>query len=172
MTAFGLILSILVAAGAAPAAEAEAPAESAFLAYRPAADESFMRHFFFHRPGVALEEARADLAECRTYASSAMLWPREPKSVPPDPKVLPPDVSGGPLGPLVGGIAFGLVEGGERSKISAANMRKCMGFKGYARYGLSDELWKQLNAGTPEEALLRQARLASGGPPSGRKLDP
>ncbi len=163
---------LLAAAVAAPAAEAGPQDESAFLAYRPAADDTFARHFFFHRPGVPLEEARADLAECRDYAADAMLWPREPKSLPPDPKTLPPNVSGGPLGPVAGGLVFGLVEGGERAKIAAANMRKCMGFKGYDRYGLPDALWKQLNAGTPEEALLRQARLASGGAPSGRKLDP
>ena len=156
---------------AALASPAE-PADAAFLAFRPAEDESFGRHFFFHRPGVSLEEARADLEECRTYASSAMLWPRSPGSLPPDPDILPPQVTGGSLGPLVGGLAFALVEGGERAKIAAANMRKCMGFKGYGRYGLSDPLWKQLNAGSPEEVLERQARLASGGAPSGRRLDP
>lgn len=172
MPAFRSIVALAALVGAAVAAQAQAPAESAFLAYQPAADESFARHFFFHRPGVAIEEARADLAECRSYASSAMLWPREPKSVPPDPKVLPPDVSGGPLGPLVGNIAFGLVEGSERGKIAAANMRKCMGFKGYDRYGLPDALWKLLNDGSPEDVLARLARLASGARPSGRRLDP
>ena len=161
----------LVVAAASPAG-AGPPGERDFLAYRPADGETFARHFFFHRPGVALEEARADLAECRSYAADAMLWPREPDSMPPDPKLLPPDVSGGPLGPVVGGLAFGLFAGGERAKIAATNMRKCMGFKGYDRYGLGEALWKQLNAGTAEEALLRQARLASGPPPSGRKLDP
>ncbi|HYE28701.1 MAG TPA: hypothetical protein VEA61_10765 [Allosphingosinicella sp.] len=165
-------MAILPAVLALALASPAQPADAAFLAFRPAEGETFARHVFFHRPGVGMEEARADLAECRSYASSAMLWPREPDSLPPDPKQLPPDVSGGPLGPVVGGLAFALVEGGERAKIAAANMRKCMGFKGYGRYGLSDALWKQLNAGTPEEVLLRQARLASGEAPSGRRLDP
>jgi hypothetical protein len=170
MPALVPILPLLLAAAAA--AEAAPADEGAFLAYRPADGETFTRHFFFHRRGVALDEARSDLAECRTYAADAMLWPREPKSLPPDPKTLPPNVSGGPMGPLAGGLAFALAEGSERSKIAAANMRKCMGFKGYDRYGLPDPLWKQLNAGTPDEALARQARLASGGAPAGRKLDP
>lgn len=160
-----------VLAFSALAAQAE-PGDAAFLAFRPPEGETFARHFFFHRPGVSLEEARADLAECKTYASSAMFLPRSPGSLPPDPEVLPPIVSGGSVGPLVGNLAFGLIEGGERAKIAAANMRKCMGFKGYGRYGLSDPLWKQLNAGSPEEALLRQARLAAGAAPSGRRLDP
>jgi hypothetical protein len=168
MAALDLIFPIL----AAVAAEAGPTDESAFLAYRPAAEQTFARHFFFHRPGATEAEARADLAECRTYAADAMLWPREPESLPPDPKTLPPNVSGGPLGPVVGGLAFGLFEGAERGKIAAANMRKCMGFKGYDRYGLPDALWDKLNSGTPEEVLLRLARLASGAAPAGRKLDP
>ncbi|HEX8062983.1 MAG TPA: hypothetical protein VF535_07180 [Allosphingosinicella sp.] len=163
---------LLLLIAAAPVVQAAPPDESAFLAYRPAAEETFARHFFFHRPGVPLDEASADLVECRTYADDAMLWPREPRSLPPDPKTLPPNVSGGPMGPLVGGLAFSLVAGGERAKIASANLRKCMGFKGYDRYGLPDPLWKQLNSGTPDQVLLRLARLASGPAPSGRKLDP
>jgi hypothetical protein len=53
-------------------------------------------------------------------------------------------------------------------------MRNCMGFKGYARYGLSKALWETFNfeeghgregEATRNAALLKQARVASGEKP-------
>jgi hypothetical protein len=69
----------------------------------------------------------------------------------------------------------------ERRRIKRINLRNCMYYKGYDRYGLEKELWQKFhfeeglsreNAKDREAALLKQARVASGPKPQLEVLEP
>ena len=70
---------------------------------------------------------------------------------------------------------------GERRKQRRINMRNCMYYKGYDRYGLEKDLWQEFNfeeGNSREEAesraqkLMMQARVASGPKPEQEALQP
>ncbi|HEX6375351.1 MAG TPA: hypothetical protein VFZ91_06485 [Allosphingosinicella sp.] len=152
-----------------------AGSEAAVLSFRPApgSETRFLRHVYFHKPGIRLETARADIAECRSYAGSAILYPQVPARIPVEADAVAPEaLGGGGMTPLVAQAALGIFGGPEQRKIAAANMRKCMGFKGYRRYGLSEPLWEWLNDRDPSQAVERQARVAAGPAPAAPGLDP
>jgi hypothetical protein len=59
------------------------------------------------------------------------------------------------------------------------NMRKCMHYKGYSRYGLAKENWSPFNfeegfdglkEAERQTLLARQAKVASGPAPAGKEL--
>jgi hypothetical protein len=59
------------------------------------------------------------------------------------------------------------------------NLRNCMGFKGYQRYGLAEKQWKDFNfeeghgrkkEGERDDALELQALVASGPKPTAKEL--
>ncbi len=158
--AAALSLQAPAGAGFAP------PAPEAVAAYQPArGDEGeFWRYFFFWRGGISLEEARADLRECADYARDPVLWARIPERMPIEGGVQGPNGTEGQFG-LTGAVIFSLVEGGLVRRIALANMRRCMGFKGYRRYGLSADLWRPLNRGSPEQIVERLAAIAAGPEP-------
>ena len=67
----------------------------------------------------------------------------------------------------------------EKRRMRRVNMRQCMGFKGYDRFGLSKELWEAFNfeegTGAEEEksrikAMKLQALVAATAAPSGKVL--
>ena len=53
-----------------------------------------------------------------------------------------------------------------------ANLRKCMGYKSYARYGTTKAIWKKITAGTPAVIATRMALIASGPQPQTGVLAP
>jgi hypothetical protein len=66
-----------------------------------------------------------------------------------------------------------------RRKAHRTNMRVCMGYKGYQRYGLPQAIWQSFNfddaATAPAEAdrqkmLMQQAKIASGPRPLNPEL--
>jgi len=70
---------------------------------------------------------------------------------------------------------FGAFSGSRGLMTHKANLRVCMGYKGYRRYGLPRDLWLKFNAedskAPPPEAehtrmMMQQARLASGPAPA------
>ena len=135
--------------------------------YRPAPGdaENFWRYFFFWKRGVTQEMARKDLLECAAYSHGPVLWARVPERMPIGEDVKGPNGTEGGYG-LVGAAIFSLVEGGLVQRIALANMRRCMGFKEYGRYGLSSALWRSLNAGTPDKTIDQLAIVAAGADPS------
>ncbi|HEY0115127.1 MAG TPA: hypothetical protein VGB54_05350 [Allosphingosinicella sp.] len=166
-----LVLGMVMAAQS-PAA-AGAPPPEAVTAYQPAPGDAdnFWRYFFFWRGGTTAEAARADLAECGGYARDPALWARIPERMPLEGGVQGADGSGGQYG-LVGVAMFSLVQGGLERRIALANMRRCMGFKGYRRYGLSAALWEPLNRGSPEQVVDRLAAIAAGAEPRQASVAP
>lgn len=91
-------------------------------------------------------------------------------------------------GPVLGTYfaAFGspidaIFGSGERRRIRRYNIRTCMSFKGYDRYGLEKRLWQafhfeegfsRANARDRLTELLKQAHVASGPKPPLEVLEP
>lgn len=137
---------------------------------RPLGDER--KFFVFHRADASLDQARADLGFCFRYAQTG-------------PGILLPyfygwkgegagakaEYSGGNYG-LVGAMIGAMIAGGlERSK-RQINMMRCMLPRGYSRYRISEELWKELNGKDRLASIEVQARLASGPVPQTPKVLP
>ncbi|MBQ0772939.1 MAG: hypothetical protein KBT59_13905, partial [Sphingomonadales bacterium] len=85
---------------------------------------------------------------------------------------------GGAIGNLMADAIFGSAE---RRKVRRINMRRCMAFKGYDRYGLEKDLWQafhfeegfgSVDDDKRREYLLKQAKVASGTKPEQEVLQP
>jgi hypothetical protein len=83
---------------------------------------------------------------------------------------------------MIGGLMADAIFGSaERRKLKRINIRTCMFYKGYDRYGLKKDLWQEFhfeeglsreNADKRQTALLRQALVASGDQPTTEVLQP
>ena len=124
---------------------------------------SFDKYYFFHRDSTDFAAALADLRECDSLARG----------------LTPGTGTGG----IVSGIAVSLVAGAiasaNRRALRRVNMRRCMFFKGYGRYGLAKAVWERFNfeeGNAPLEEPRRsaylelQARAASGPAPASQDL--
>lgn len=163
------------------AAEIEAVTmpELAFTA-DPLIEKDFDKYFFFHRENTDFSTAYADITECDSLASGinfymgADNWAMQNAVM----QYGAAGAIGGALGSLMADAIFGSAE---RRRIKRINLRNCMFFKGYDRYGLEKDLWQEFhfeeglsreNAKDREAALLRQARVASGPKPQYEVLEP
>lgn len=168
---------------ASPFGAASLPAEEGVrvsmpkLAFTPTPEnvENYDKYYVFHRDGTDLATAYGDIRECDGYASGlrsgiGYVQPAYPYA--------------GTMAGAVGGVAGNLIAAAifgsaEKRRLRRVNMRTCMNFKGYGRYGLSKELWTAFNfeegfsgvAKEERERLLRQqALVASSGRPAGQEL--
>lgn len=163
------------------AAEVEAVAMPD-LAYTPdpLIAQDFDKYFFFHRPDTDFSHAYADITECDSLASGINFymggsdWAMQNAVM----QYGAAGAIGGALGSLMADAIFGSAE---RRRIKRINLRNCMYYKGYNRYGLEKELWQKFhfeeglsreNAKDREAALLKQARVASGPKPQLEVLEP
>lgn len=145
-----------------------APQDMAF-AETPAMVKDYDKYFYFHRQSTSFVEALTDLRECDARARG--IWQG---------KTARNETAGGMAYGLVGGLANALIFVPAQDRLfRRANLRRCMFFKGYARYGLPKALWEAFNlqhieAATPERdiqmSLARQALVASGPRPASRVL--
>jgi hypothetical protein len=129
------------------------------VAPRAAGARDFDKYYYFHRADTDHETALADIRQCD--ALSRGLTPGTG-----DPKI----VGGAALAGLSGAIASG-----NRRALRRVNMRRCMFFKGYGRYGLDKAVWQRFNfeegaSPLPEAKrtpyLEAQASAASGAKPA------
>lgn len=163
------------------AAEIEA-VEMPNLAYKPdpliAAD--FDKYFYFHRDGTDFSQAYADITECDSLASGINFYMGANDAIMQNAMIQygAAGAVGGVLGSLMADAIFGSAE---RRRIKRVNLRNCMYFKGYDRYGLEKDLWQAFhfeeglsreNAKDREAALMKQARVASGPKPQTEVLVP
>jgi hypothetical protein len=175
----------LLAAAQSPAAAQEAlkpldrpdPASISIPSMSKAADPSDARdydeHFYFHKSGVTYETAFADLDECRMYARMTNIVATPPKFVPlgsgdVQARTTPVLLNYGIVGYLVGAY---FIAQAERDS-DRATMNRCMAYKGYSRYGTSEAIWSQINAGSDGDKLARGALIASGPKPEAEAIDP
>ena len=151
------------------------------LAYEPdpEIEADFEKYFFFHREDTSFDQAFADITECDALAHGmnhvAIGW----RTTSPERRDI--------FGPVVGS-SMALLDpmdaifgSGERRWIRRYNIRTCMFYKGYDRYGLEKKLWQAFhfeegfsreNARDRLTALLKQARVASGPKPPLEVLEP
>lgn len=138
-------------------------------------DANFDKYYAFRRGDTDFKTAYADIAECDGYARGfhssigyvAVPYPYE-------------GMMAGALGGAIGGALAKLTFGSaEKRRLRRVNMRTCMHFKGYDRYGLSKEVWDKFNfeegiSSVPETKrylyLKQQAMVASSGNLQGKAL--
>lgn len=146
------------------------------LAYEstPETADTYDKYFYFHRDDVSFEDALADIRDCDSLArglNSGMGYQ----------DVYSPygglaGVAGGAIGNALASAIFGSAE---KRRIRRVNLRRCMNFKGYQRYGLEKDLWQEFNfeegfSGEDEyvrqSAIIQQALVASGPKPVTEEL--
>lgn len=139
------------------------------LAYAPAAEDAanYDKYFYFHRADTDFATAYADIVECDGYARGLTSG-------------LSPSYGQGILGDMVAdAIADAIYGSANRRKLRRSNMRACMSFKGYDRFGLSKQVWQTFNFeegnNTVDEDvrtgfLKQQALVASSAAPQGKAL--
>lgn len=186
MFQFDRLAAVLAAAAicAQPALAADAPAvpDPAKLelpdigAPTTAEDEAdFDKYFYFHRAGTSFEQAMADIGECDGYARG-LSSPYGYQDVPYPYAGTLAGAAGGAIGNLMVAMIFGSAE---LRKARRTNMRRCMNYKGYDRYGLNKDVWQEfhfeegLSSVKEEERqlkLAKQAKAASLVTPAGKVL--
>ena len=162
-------------AGASPAsAQADAPPDPATVTLpdmTPTRDagviEDGWKHFYFHKAGVSYAEAYADFRECyRFLPVPGLMGTRMPTFAPwPEPLVLrpePPTI--GPYG-LVGVVIVAIISGPLERRSYQARLRRCLEPRGYVRYPLREEAWRQLTDDYSRRSIALQALAASGPAP-------
>jgi len=194
MKSYGIIAALLLCLPATTAAQAiKAPVpmrafsaeeigavevpDTAFEA-TPGDVETYDKYFYFHRDGTDFDTAYNDISECDAVASGLNFYAGG------DSYMANYYASQYGLAGVAGGaIAYALVDAiagsAERRRIRRINMRNCMGFKGYDRYGMEKERWQafhfeegfgRVNDSKRDDYLMKQARVASGPKPKGEVL--
>ncbi|MEL7729021.1 hypothetical protein AAG612_05745 [Citromicrobium bathyomarinum] len=142
--------------------------------------DDFEKYFYFHRPDTSFDVAFRDIAECDALTSGLSFYGGASQSMITQ-QVMQYGMAGavgGAIGSVVADAIFGSAE---RRKQRRTNIRNCMFYKGYSRYGLEKDLWQEFNfeeGNSREEAesraqkLMMQARVASGPKPAQEALQP
>lgn len=120
------------------------------------------KYFFFHRSDTDFKAAYHDISECDTMARGLL-----------------PGTGNSPYGGLTVALGLAAIVSANQRNVRRKNLRRCMFFKGYSRYALPKDVWKQIafdesGSGISGDArkpyLLKQARIASGPRPEGQEL--
>lgn len=139
------------------------------LDYRPdpSLAKDFDKYYYFHRDGTDFGSALADLRDCdglsrglsSPYGNVEAPYPYA-------------GTMGGAIGGAIGNAMVAVIFGSaQRRAARRVNMRRCMFFKGYQRYGLPKDMWQAFNFEegldtVPEKKrqfyLMQQAKVASG----------
>lgn len=153
------------------------------LAYEETAGdrEAYDKYFFFHRPDTSFDEAYADIVECDALSSGISIY-MGADSASMASAMTQYGIGAGAAGGVIASVIMDSIFGSAaRREARRINMRNCMYFKGYDRYGLAKNLWQEFNfeegnrrtAPTEREKdLLAQARVASGPAPAQEVLAP
>jgi hypothetical protein len=162
---------------APPPAPDPAKLELPDLAAPTTADDAgdFDKYFYFHRADTSFEQALADIRECDGYARGlASPYGYQSAGYPYAGTVA------GVGGELIANAMISLIFGSaELRKARRTNMRRCMNYKGYGRYGLNKDVWQQFHfeeglSKVEEEKrhlmLAKQAKAASLISPAGKEL--
>ena len=187
---FRLLTAALICAPLSAAAQEAAPAAAAMpdpatvtvpdLAFKPTRRDirNYDSYFYFSKPGIGYEKAFADIMECRSYSQVFQFMLQTPDFVPWGSEPYEADMSKqygnaafqfGLIGVGVFGFAMDIVSGYDKN----SNMRRCMGYKGYKRYGTAYSVWRQIDKGKDEAPkIARLALIASGPAPLGEAVDP
>jgi hypothetical protein len=144
----------------------------------PADVETYDKYFYFHRDDTDFNTAFNDLSECDALSGGLSYYSSY------DPAMGSYYASQYGVGAVLGSVVSDALEDAifgstERRRIRRVNMRNCMGYKGYSRYGLERERWqafhfeegfRRVDDDKRTAYLLKQARVASGPKPAGEAL--
>lgn len=188
-TVTGLIASLALVASAAGAQDAKpkidpmtvvpdpatVPMPKLDFVSTPLIEADFDKYYFFNRAGTSFEEALADLRDCDGFArglSSGYKYQEAPYPY--------TYTMAGAAGGVIANVMIAAIFGSaEKRRLRRVNMRRCMGYRGYARFGLEKDLWQEFNfeegfSGEGEDKrqamLAQQAKVASGPRPAGKEL--
>ena len=152
------------------------------LAYEPnpKIEADFEKYFFFHREDTSFDQAFADISECDALAQGIDVYTNIDNPTVPD---MFADLGpvGGVVSMLGGLLGDGIFGSSERRWVRRLDLRNCMFYKGYDRYGLEKSLWQAFhfeegfrreNVKDRLAALMKQARVASGPKPPLEVLAP
>ena len=133
------------------------------------------KYYYFHRADTDFKTALSDLRDCDNL-SRGLASPFGNMETPYPYAGTLGGAIGGALGNMMAAAIFG---SGEKRRVRRVNMRTCMHFKGYDRYGLPKSLWTEFNfeeglSGVEEEQrsgkLKQQALVASSAKPREKAL--
>lgn len=143
--------------------------------------DDFEKYFYFHREDTSFDVAYADILECDSLGSGVNYYLGADSN-----SMANAMTTYGPLAGAVGGmigsmVADAIFGSSERRRVKRINIRNCMFYKGYDRYGLEKELWQEFhfeeglsreNADVRAAKLKQQALVASGPKPTTEVLVP
>lgn len=141
----------------------------------PEARQDFQKFFFWHRPDTDFATAYRDIRECDDFARGISFHTANTPVPYPYTGVLAGAV-GGAIGDAIADAIYGSAE---RRLTRRINLRTCMGYKGYDRYGLPKDVWEKFNfeegnrtVKEPDRViyLAQQAKIASGPKPTQGEL--
>jgi hypothetical protein len=172
-TSLGLALGY-TQAGTALAAE-EPPLSTLTLVDLAAPEKDLgdeRKYWVVHKPGVSVEEATADLTFCWQFVPHGVQRVT-PTFVPWQKRdaTRPVIYDGGQYG-LVGVAIASMIAGPLERSIRQSRMFRCMVPRGYARYRITEDMWKRIYQAKPEEAIPTLARIAAGPAPSNPRVLP
>ena len=145
----------------------------------PQDEADYDKYFYFHRDGTSFAEAYSDIRECDALASGSSIYLGADSAAMGAAMAQYGALAGGVGGALGSAIADAIFGSAARRAQRRINLRNCMGFKEYSRYGLSGDLWKSFNfeegmgrkkEGVRDDALELQALVASGPKPETKEL--
>jgi hypothetical protein len=141
----------------------------------PLIEEDFDKYYVFNRAETSFADALTDIRECDNLARGLDSGYRYQDAPYPYTYTL-----AGTAGSLIGNAMMSAIFGSaEKRRLRRVNMRKCMHYKGYGRFGLAKEKWEPFNFeegidGVKEterqKLLAQQAKVAAGPVPAGKDL--
>jgi hypothetical protein len=149
------------------------------FAATPEIEKDFEKYFYFHRDDTSFEAAFSDIRECDALSSGSNIYMGADSAAMGAAMAQYGALAGGVGGVIGSAIADAIFGSAARRAQRRLNMRNCMGFKGYQRYGLAGDLWKKFNfeegngrkkEDVRDEALELQALVASGPKPATKEL--
>ncbi|MFL9842679.1 hypothetical protein ABS767_17040 [Sphingomonas sp. ST-64] len=147
------------------------------LDFTPSATDpdNYDKYYYFVRSETDFQTAYGDIVECDGYArglASGITYTQAPYPY--------AGTLAGAAGGMIGSaMAMAIFGSAEKRRLRRVNMRQCMNFKGYRRYGLSKDLWQEFHfeeglSDMPEsrrfDYLKRQALVAATANPQGEEL--
>lgn len=147
----------------------------------PEIEADFEKYFYFHRAGTSFAEAYADIKECDALASGANYYGGGNEAAIAGATAQYGALAAGVGGAIGSAMADAIFGSAQRRKMHRVNVRNCMNFKEYKRYGLSRDRWTEFNfeegmgrkkEDVRETALRQQALVASGPAPTTKALEP
>ncbi|HQS70502.1 MAG: hypothetical protein B7Y36_10905 [Novosphingobium sp. 28-62-57] len=141
----------------------------------PLIEEDFDKYYVFNRAGTSFAEALTDIRDCDNLARGLDSGYRYQQAPYPYTYTM-----AGAAGGLIANALMGAIFGSsEKRRLRRVNMRRCMHYKGYERYGLAKEKWEPFNfeegldgvkEAERQRLLALQAKVASGPAPAGKGL--